>query len=86
MAYPDRVTIYEVGPRDGLQNEPDQVPTETKIALIDRLSDVYLGPAYDDGRRCRPSSEGERCGDGADEASRGRVAILDAPQTPAAGV
>lgn len=42
MAYPDRVTIYEVGPRDGLQNEPEQVPTETKIALIDRLSETGL--------------------------------------------
>lgn len=34
----DRVTIYEVGPRDGLQNEPRPIPTEAKIALIDRLS------------------------------------------------
>ena len=42
MAYPDRVTIYEVGPRDGLQNEPEQVPTEIKIALIDRLSETGL--------------------------------------------
>ncbi len=42
MAYPDHVTIYEVGPRDGLQNEPQQVPTEVKVALIDRLSDTGL--------------------------------------------
>jgi hydroxymethylglutaryl-CoA lyase len=28
----------EVGPRDGLQNEPGTVPTETKVALIDQLS------------------------------------------------
>ncbi len=34
----DRVTIYEVGPRDGLQNEPRPIPTADKIALIDRLS------------------------------------------------
>jgi hydroxymethylglutaryl-CoA lyase len=30
--------IVEVGPRDGLQNEKAQVPTETKIALVDALS------------------------------------------------
>ena len=34
--------IVEVGPRDGLQNEPAQVPTETKIALIERLADAGL--------------------------------------------
>ena len=38
MAYPDTVTIVEVGARDGLQNEPAPVPTAAKIALIDRLS------------------------------------------------
>jgi len=32
-----RVKIVEVGPRDGLQNEPGVVPTELKIELIDRL-------------------------------------------------
>ena len=34
---PDRVTIYEVGPRDGLQNESGLVPTEVKAELIRRL-------------------------------------------------
>jgi hydroxymethylglutaryl-CoA lyase len=34
---PARISVREVGPRDGLQNE-DPVPTEAKIALIDRLS------------------------------------------------
>jgi hydroxymethylglutaryl-CoA lyase len=38
----DPVTIYEVGPRDGLQNEPGFVPTATKVALIDLLSDTGL--------------------------------------------
>jgi hydroxymethylglutaryl-CoA lyase len=33
---PARISVREVGPRDGLQNE-DPVPTEDKIALIDRL-------------------------------------------------
>lgn len=33
------VTIFEMGPRDGLQNEKRFVPTEDKIALVDRLSE-----------------------------------------------
>ena len=36
----NHVEIYEVGPRDGLQNEAFQVPTEDKIALVDALSRV----------------------------------------------
>jgi hydroxymethylglutaryl-CoA lyase len=38
MALPSRVTIVEVGPRDGLQNEAGVVPTATKIAFVDQLS------------------------------------------------
>ena len=34
---PDEVTIYEVGPRDGLQNESGLIPTEVKAELIRRL-------------------------------------------------
>jgi len=34
----DFVTIFEMGPRDGLQNEKLFVPTERKIELVDRLS------------------------------------------------
>lgn len=34
---PERVTIYEVGPRDGLQNEKAVVPTGVKVELIRRL-------------------------------------------------
>lgn len=34
---PQRISLREVGPRDGLQNE-DPVPTEGKVALIDALS------------------------------------------------
>jgi isopropylmalate/homocitrate/citramalate synthase len=33
----DRVRIYEVGPRDGLQNEARPILLETKVAFIDRL-------------------------------------------------
>jgi hydroxymethylglutaryl-CoA lyase len=39
---PARVTVYEVGPRDGLQNEPTTVPVETKAEFIDRLADAGL--------------------------------------------
>lgn len=39
---PERVKIVEVGPRDGLQNEKTIVPTETKIHLIDMLSETGL--------------------------------------------
>ena len=38
MQRPKRVTIAEMGPRDGLQNEPEIVATATKIAYIDLLS------------------------------------------------
>ena len=34
---PKRVDIREVGPRDGFQNEPEIIPTEEKIRLIDSL-------------------------------------------------
>lgn len=43
MRLPSRVRMVEVGPRDGLQNEPGTVPTEVKIGLIDRLGDAGLG-------------------------------------------
>lgn len=36
------ITIFEVGPRDGLQNESEYIPTDTKIALIDKLSATGL--------------------------------------------
>lgn len=39
---PSRVTVYEVGPRDGLQNEQRMVPTADKIALINALSQTGL--------------------------------------------
>ncbi|HVL91431.1 MAG TPA: hydroxymethylglutaryl-CoA lyase [Actinomycetota bacterium] len=41
-ALPSRVTIVEVGPRDGLQNESATVPTDAKVAFIDRLSQSGL--------------------------------------------
>jgi hydroxymethylglutaryl-CoA lyase len=41
-AMPSSVSIREVGPRDGLQNE-DPVPTEAKIRLLDALSRTGVG-------------------------------------------
>jgi len=38
----EHVTIFEVGPRDGLQNEKRQIPTADKIALTDMLSQTGL--------------------------------------------
>jgi hydroxymethylglutaryl-CoA lyase len=35
---PARVKVREVGPRDGFQNEPETIPTEEKVRLIDMLS------------------------------------------------
>jgi hydroxymethylglutaryl-CoA lyase len=37
---PSSVTIVEVGPRDGLQNEAAAIATADKIAFVDRLSDA----------------------------------------------
>lgn len=39
---PRRVTVVEVGPRDGLQNEPQAVPTAAKIAFIESLAAAGL--------------------------------------------
>jgi hydroxymethylglutaryl-CoA lyase len=39
---PERVTIYEVGPRDGLQNEQTVIPVETKAAFVRRLVEAGL--------------------------------------------
>ena len=37
FSLPNKVTIIEVGPRDGLQNEKNEVPTEIKLAFIEKL-------------------------------------------------
>jgi isopropylmalate/homocitrate/citramalate synthase len=39
---PQKVRMFEVGPRDGLQNEKNVVPVEIKVGLIDRLTDAGL--------------------------------------------
>ncbi|MEZ4249128.1 MAG: hypothetical protein R3B99_12915 [Polyangiales bacterium] len=39
---PSRVSVYEVSPRDGLQNESAQVATHAKVRLIEALADAGL--------------------------------------------
>lgn len=42
MTLPTRVTVVEVGPRDGLQNEPETLPTDVKVSFIERLAAAGL--------------------------------------------
>src|SRR6478609_1321364 len=39
---PAKVSIVDVGPRDGLQNEKGEVPTAVKLELIERLADAGI--------------------------------------------
>jgi len=40
MQVPERVTICEVGTRDGFQIEPDFIPSEQKVEVVNRLTDA----------------------------------------------
>ena len=40
MALPSKVSIVDVGPRDGLQNEKQMIPADVKVELVDRLTDA----------------------------------------------
>jgi isopropylmalate/homocitrate/citramalate synthase len=42
MTRPDRVTVVEVGPRDGLQNESAEIPVDSKVRLIAALAEAGL--------------------------------------------
>ena len=42
LKYPKKIRIVEVGPRDGLQNEKQIIPTHIKVDLINRLSESGL--------------------------------------------
>ncbi len=42
MTLPSRVTLVEVGPRDGLQNEPGVIPLDAKLRLLDELAGAGL--------------------------------------------
>jgi hydroxymethylglutaryl-CoA lyase len=39
---PSKVMLVDVGPRDGLQNEKQTIPTDVKVELVDRLTDAGL--------------------------------------------
>ena len=42
VGLPARVRIVEVGPRDGLQHEPEILPAEARVAFIEALADAGL--------------------------------------------
>src|SRR6202162_1073997 len=52
---PERVTVYEVGPRDGLQNEPETLPTAVKVDFVNRLTEAGL-PAIEVGSFVSPKA------------------------------
>ncbi|HEY3204169.1 MAG TPA: hydroxymethylglutaryl-CoA lyase [Thermoanaerobaculia bacterium] len=52
---PERVTVYEVGPRDGLQNEAETLPVSVRAEFVDRLTDAGL-PAIEVGSFVSPKA------------------------------
>ena len=52
---PERVTVYEVGPRDGLQNEAETLPLDARVAFVDGLADAGL-PAIEVGSFVSPQA------------------------------
>ncbi len=43
VSLPETIKVREVGPRDGFQNEPEVIPTERKVQLIDALARTGIG-------------------------------------------
>src|SRR5689334_15823863 len=62
------VTICDVGPRDGLQNEPETLPPETRSELVNRLSAARL-PRIEAASFVRPDAVPQMAG--AEEVVRG---------------
>jgi hydroxymethylglutaryl-CoA lyase len=52
---PERVAVYEVGPRDGLQNEAETLPVAVRAEFVDRLTDAGL-PAIEAGSFVSPAA------------------------------
>ena len=52
---PERVTVYEVGPRDGLQNEKETLPLQARVEFIDGLAEAGL-PAIEVGSFVSPKA------------------------------
>ena len=42
MSLPKRITLHELGPREGMQIEKNPVPTAEKIRLVDMLSECHF--------------------------------------------
>ena len=42
LSLPKTIVVAEVGPRDGLQSFPRWIETDTKVEIVDRLSDLGL--------------------------------------------
>jgi (R)-citramalyl-CoA lyase len=57
------VTIIDVAPRDGLQNEPEILPVDTKVALIERLIEAGL-PRIEIGSFVNPKQVPQMAGTG----------------------
>ena len=53
MAFPKQVRIVDVGPRDGLQNEPGEVSIAARIALVEALAEAGV-PAVEAGAFVSP--------------------------------
>ena len=53
MNLPKHVKIVDVGPRDGLQNQPETVPLNAKVKLVDMLSEAGV-PAVEAGAFVSP--------------------------------
>src|SRR5262249_13011987 len=51
----EHVTVYEVGPRDGLQNEAETLPVEVRAQFVDKLTDAGL-PAIEVGSFVSPKA------------------------------
>jgi len=52
---PEHVSVYEVGPRDGLQNEAETLPVDVRAEFVDRLADAGL-PAVEAGSFVSPKA------------------------------
>lgn len=52
---PERVTVYEVGPRDGLQNEAEKLSVDDRVRFVDLLTEAGL-PAIEVGSFVSPSA------------------------------
>jgi hydroxymethylglutaryl-CoA lyase len=66
-AGPARVRVVEVGPRDGLQNEPERLSVEARVAFIEALADAGL-PVIEIGAFVRPDRVPQMAG--TDEVAR----------------